>query len=306
MDDVTDVLKLELQLYGIELSDAQLESIFKDYPQSLFLDSLDLTLVPMRSINSIQPSKLYLTNNKLNLLPDFSTLIDLEDLFLTWNEIEKIDETSRLPGNLRLLSLKGNKITNLPHQIFDLKRLLLLDLSRNQLDSLSVKVEQLESLSQLYIESNKLTEIPEEIVNLNNLQNLSLDNNTIGSLPNLNSMHRLEYLRLEGNNLLIVDNNLALPNIKEINLNRNNISSIENEAFVSKKMHFLDLSENKLTELPICLASLPLRYLYIAHNPIEKEMQVLEQITTLQDLRIDKNQVDYLPNSIDTRIIKII
>ena len=75
--------------------------------------------------------------------------------------------------NLRLLNLRGNKLTNLPESLFLLSQLRVLDLSCNKLSELHVKISQLKQLKVLNLAENLLSSIPNSIGHLSSLESLT-------------------------------------------------------------------------------------------------------------------------------------
>ena len=82
----------------------------------------------------------------------------------------------------------GNKFTELPSEIVDLKVLRRLDVSYNQLVSLPTSIQKLNQLEELHLSGNKLTELPSEIGDLKELRRLDVSGNPLS----MDAIHVLE------------------------------------------------------------------------------------------------------------------
>ena len=80
---------------------------------------------------------------------------------------------------LAVLYLNGNKLTELPAEISDLRELRELGVNNNQLVGLPTSVHRLTKLEELYLSENKLTELPAEISDLRELRELGVRHNPL-------------------------------------------------------------------------------------------------------------------------------
>ncbi|WPD22611.1 MAG: COR domain-containing protein [Candidatus Electrothrix scaldis] len=161
------------------------------------------------------------------------------------------------------LDLNWQDLTELPHELFELKQLTRLDLSSNHLTSLPPKLFQLRKLTELGLSSNQLTSLPPELFELKELSSLNLINNRLFRLPP-------EIVQL--NNLTILF------------LTLNRLSTLPIELFKLKNLTNLALNSNHLTTLPPEIAQLPnLKRIVLDNNPltsppIELAVQGIEAI----------------------------
>ena len=100
----------------------------------------------------------------------------------------------------------------------------------------------------LYVE---LPQIPNILIiyrrpkeRLQNPEKIQLDSRGLQHIPLLEGEERIKYLNLQNNEILKIENLVSLPNL-----------------------HFLDLSQNKLTELGLCISKLTaMRVLILSKN----------------------------------------
>ena len=170
------------------------------------------------------------------------------------------------------------KLTRVPHEVFELTHLRVLNLSHNKLSSLPDDFTSLSNLKHLYLSGNKLSKIPDSFGNLSNLKTLDLSGNRLSSLPELfGEIKDLTTLDLRGNRLS------GLPN------SFGNLSSLTT----------LYLSYNQLSELPNSLFELSnLTALYLSHNQIFALPNYVDELSNLTTLYLRDNQIYNLPNSI--------
>ncbi|MCA9329863.1 leucine-rich repeat domain-containing protein [Candidatus Saccharibacteria bacterium] len=96
---------------------------------------------------------------------------------------------------LEYLSISNNKITTVPPEIGQLKKLKVLRLGCNKICTLPSEIGQLTELQILSIHSNKITRLPDEICNLVNLTTLECSHNGLTSLPdNIGNLTNLKEL----------------------------------------------------------------------------------------------------------------
>ena len=84
--------------------------------------------------------------------------------------------------------MSGNKLTELPSEIGDLKELRRLGVSNNQLVSLPTSIQKLHQLEKLHLYDNRLTELPSEIGDLKELRRLDVSGNPLS----MDAIHVLE------------------------------------------------------------------------------------------------------------------
>lgn len=178
------------------------------------------------------PTKL--AESKLSLLLLFSLLIlssavkaqSENDSLSLFKEYKNIDEALKNPSqvykldlsnqeivladtvwhqftNLKYLSLKNDRLKEIPAGIGNLQNLEVLDLSGNDFKSLPSNFNKLTNLQELYLNDEKNFELAQNIdilSTLPKLKSLHIENDNLTSLPkNINKLNHLELLYLNSN-----------------------------------------------------------------------------------------------------------
>ena len=167
------------------------------------------------------------------------------------------DEVTRIVG-LKMLSLRGNLLTEFPSGLEGLSDLRVLALDDNRLTSLSARIGELSRLERLTLGSNELAELPPELGRLSTLNTLTISRNRLTRLPaEIGLLRSLELLAASGNQLVELPAEIGeLPCLQ-----------------------FLSLVDNLLTSLPSSLAGL-LRaglVLQLDSNPLDAPIRELHK-----------------------------
>ncbi|VDN57249.1 unnamed protein product [Dracunculus medinensis] len=200
---------------------------FTDWPEIKFLtDSRFELVITNTSLDERKPSindeglqaVLFRKNSPLNFLD--LTCVGLSKLYCHVMNLQ----------NLTNLVLRSNSLVNIPDEITDIKSLKLLDLSHNA-----------------------ITNLPSAMGNLINLCSVNLSNNKV-VFTNLRS---LQILDVSYNNLEEFPSTLPHNTAKILLFNSNCINKLPEEiSYLSDQLRTLNLSSNKLRDLPIALSSL--------------------------------------------------
>jgi hypothetical protein len=158
-----------------------------------------------------------------------------------------------LADSLEILDLTNNSLSELPSDLYRLKKLRIIFCSSNQFTHLPEALGECENLSMIGFKANKINHIPENSIPTTNLRWFIVTDNELKSVPNaLGDCIKLQKLMLAGNQLTVLPASLA------------NCHALE----------LLRISANQFTSIPDFLFDLPnLRWLAYAGNPFCDELE---------------------------------
>ena len=130
--------------------------------------------------------------------------------------------------NLRELNLCQNYLQKLPKSFFKLTRLEVLDLSKNIFHALPERIGQLKSLRKLYFSNNQFEKVPVSLGMLKNLEELDLSKNRIRYLPKeIGNLLQLTCLVLRSNNIQSLPEEISkLTHLKTLDMGENCIREL--------------------------------------------------------------------------------
>ena len=177
-------------------------------------------------------------------------------------------------SNLRTLNLNNNMLTSFPDNLFQgLVNLKVLSIAYNKIANLSKeKFEGLTQLHSLFLQGNVISILETKLFNsLVNLESLYLSKNALVKLNRFifKSLRMLQVLRIENNKLEILDKYLfqELTDLSTLLLQNNIIKYVDKDVFKDTiSLSFIDLSSNKLIEMPNFQHIISLKYLNIRGN----------------------------------------
>nr|XP_022908064.1 toll-like receptor 6 [Onthophagus taurus] len=268
--------------------------------------------------------RLNLTKNKLQ-----------DVISLGFNEIDEMTHSRSCGNSLDILDLSDNDIISIPdHSFANLKSLRTLSLQNNAISSLGDRAfSNLKNLQTINMSSNSIVALPPELFHSSrSLNHLYLQNNSLsvlapGILEGLDQLQvvdlshnelssrwinrdafkglvRLVELNLGYNSLNKIDGNVFrdLFSLQILNLERNQIETIVEGAFGQlSNLHALILSHNRLQTIEAFHLNgmYALNQLILDFNYIKIiDDQSFENITNLQDLGLNGNQLDSVPDGI--------
>ncbi len=183
--------------------------------------------------------------------------------------IEFPNEIFELAESLEILDLSGNYLSQLPFNIYCLKKLRILFLSNNNFVDFPKVLYSCESLDIIGFKANKIQNIAEDSLPLN-LRWLILTDNRINQLPkSIGNCRLLQKVMLAGNRL----------------------TSLPSEMSSCRNIELLRISANNIQQLPDWLFSLPrLTWLAFAGNPFLDHSHLKFSIPTIDwdDLTIQE------------------
>ncbi|ETN70992.1 leucine Rich repeat-containing domain protein [Necator americanus] len=247
--------------------------------------------------------QLSLSNNRLSSIEQGSLLKCplLQQLELNNNLLEGIEN---LPETLIHINLASNQLSTIPPSLVVLPHLVSLNLSHNSIDESSPNVFTSNVLELLDLSWNRISTIPSRLYpnSMGSLVHLHLEGNHIPELKPLELMNytRLQTLNIASNRLEKLRDDIfaGLNELSALRLANNSIDTVEPAAFADLTLGNLfegdvDLSHNRLTEVPIAIGRLfRLKKIDLSHNKIKKLHQfIFNKISHLHTIDLSHNEL---------------
>lgn len=183
---------------------------------------------------------------------------------------------------LKKLKIKGKDLNDLPHSVFNILELEVLELSPERESCLDYKLPELPhaigklvNLRVLILDTNELETLALEVTLLVSLERLVLSNNHLSSLP---------------------DGFMNLKNLKSLHLSNNEIKEFPLELCDLVNLEFLDMCDNSLEELPVKIAKMKkLHTLLLCFNQLRKIPNSICKMSELRCLWLGNNLLKSLP-----------
>jgi Leucine-rich repeat (LRR) protein len=244
--------------------------------QRLYMQFNRLTKLPssMSLLRSLQLLNL-VENSLTSLGPEIGGLTALQELRVSRNSITSIDSAIWKCKSLQTAVFDGNCLVELPQSICRLPLLASLIVSKNRLERLPNRLGDLTSLTELDVAENFLEIFPPSLGQIaKNIQVLSCKGNPLSFVPPEIGSDRpkvlLGYLKalddgFSTGSLCFVEYGFSvipafvftMTALTELNMGKNRLRSIDDDIIVLSNLKLLDVSDNFLRSLPICLHTMP-------------------------------------------------
>ena len=248
--NVTTMFKALKEVYPIPLTDlAQISAWEDDALEKIYGHLVEKDPAQFPRLNSVSEIKKFLDDPK-----NLPAIQSVKCIYIDKKGIKAIPPQLLKFSNLRELKLTNGEIPFIPEWIGNLKKLGALDLV-----------------------GNRIQKIPDSLGNLTNLEQLDLRNNQIEVIPDcLGNLTQLEVLRLCFNQIRAIPTTLSkLTNLRVLALNNNQIeefpawiSSLPRFSSTSTDSARLELSHNKIREIPATIPNRPHAHINLEYNRI--------------------------------------
>ncbi|CAL1170946.1 unnamed protein product [Cladocopium goreaui] len=333
LEGLPEQLVMLESLEELDLADNRLLQLPDDMKRLENLQQLNVRKNLLSRLPSLGDSLLEVdaSQNRLDTFPDLGPRSQLRTLWLGGNQIPELPETVNC-RSLVGLQLAQNMLQVLPKSLGTLRQLQHLDLSENCLMTLPKEIfEQLKQLCSLDLTSNRICGL-EPLGVLPDLRKLAASDNAIERLPDdFDEFLALRTLELVGNPVvakmqlskqhpawlglyllqsvgslrechLVDDESLkelpAMVDGGRLCLQGQGLRSLPRSICLVNLVQQLDVSSNRLTELPAALGKLPLRELCVANNQLRELPSSFSDLTQLQQIDASNNQLQQLPEDL--------
>ncbi|XP_053398206.1 toll-like receptor 5 [Mercenaria mercenaria] len=223
------------------------------------------------------------------------------------------------------LMLDQNDIGFINGSLSHIHNLKVLNISANKLQSLSGLFQNMTKLTVLNISDNYVQNVKgDEFYHTNGIEKLDLSRNLLLNIPAklFVNLEILTELRLDSNNITVISNKAfsKCTKLSHLYLSKNSLENISLLELHSNKLIYLDITNNKLTELPTgynestgtCYSYFNLQTLNASRNKIESFQA--RCFHSLRNLSLSFNNIEHVPvlshlpklNQIDLRGNRIV
>ncbi|XP_031567584.1 leucine-rich repeat-containing protein 1-like [Actinia tenebrosa] len=303
-------------LQVLNLNQNHIEDLPDSFSQLSCLYSVDISENRIKFLpNEFKSAEIlqyfYVVNNLIKILPPwFEKLYSIIELNLSDNELIDMalppEFCSASGKTLLSLDLSGNKMTELPNNMGELKNLAtfhlgstICELERrafqngNWLKELPDTFSQVTFLAKLHLDENQLVCLPESFGDLVNLEWLDVSQNRINQLPDsFCLLKKLWFFQFSKNKLTALPDNFGeLTSLVELRLDSNSLTELPDSFEKLEKLETLDLFSNKMEKIPKVLLKLKnLQRLDLDENKLRIKDDKVPKLTT---------KVQYAPRNPD-------
>lgn len=294
-----------VRLTDLNLAHNQLTELPTDLSNIRALLKLDVTHNNLRRLPNLGELRklqvLYAQHNDIEELPGFEGCENLQELYFGNNFIKDVEaDFCESMSLLKILDLRDNKIEILPDQIAMLQHIIRMDLTNNELASLPNSLGLLSHLQNLQIEGNKFKQIRQDLIKGGTLRLLKhLRDKMIADEKKLN---------VNGTNAInqevrVFPDKYMMKNSRALNLTQKELTQVPENVFedaAAAEVHIVDISKNKLTEVPNGLSCLSgeISELNMSINRIKELPEFVGSFSRLQYLDLGKNNFSDLPSTL--------
>nr|XP_034338092.1 PH domain leucine-rich repeat-containing protein phosphatase 2 isoform X2 [Crassostrea gigas] len=267
--------------------------------------------IPSEIVHMSSLQMLHIHNNHLNSLPtEMSEMSSLKILVLAFNHFTTIPEvllqSQNSKSNLDSIIMAGNRVEKLPHEVLcRMQHIKKIDLRMNSLSLLpseTAKFHFLELVTHLDVRDNQIKDL--DVRSLKSLEYLNCERNGMQSLQVNGSS--LKNLYATDNVLETFSVNPKPEWLVNLDISRNKLPCLPSWASECFFMVKLDASHNVITDLPprlFCDAR-KLKVLNLSHNKISEVPSDLQNCV-LEDLHLEHNCLTLLPGHLMLQASKL-
>jgi Leucine-rich repeat (LRR) protein/ankyrin repeat protein len=205
------------------------------------------------------------------------------------------------------LQIVGTKIAVLPNELGQFRLLTQVRINTCPVTEIQDGFFNLSNLEHLEISSCRLTTLSPKFVNFKKLTELSFYDNRISVLPEgWDQLPVLKSVNLTGNRLKVLPDSFGkAPLLDTIAAGDNMLSDLP-AAWAGMGLPFLNLSNNRFTQVPGILSKIQgMTYLNLSGNQIAEIPLSVSSMATLQQLEFARNRLTTIPDLRNTHITRL-
>ncbi|KAG9186662.1 hypothetical protein G6011_09770 [Alternaria panax] len=292
-------------LRNVNLRKKDLNSLHRLDELCYQLEELDVSDNKINQVEGIPYSmrRLQAQNNCLNGLTSWTTLVNLQHLDISGNDVDRLDGLAELV-HLRILKADNNKIRSL-QGILHLDGLMELSVRGNEIDTVDFSRTNLKSLTDLDLRKNHLLEV-RNLHCLPQLQHLNLDDNEIEEFPLIDTPFKpcrfLRSIRICRNRTTMLDVDQYFPKLESLYVDGNCLTQVSGLEHLRHLRTFSAREQilNSESDMEMCASNLvrntEVRNLYLSLNPTYG-LQISQHLLSLQRLELASMGLKELPDN---------
>lgn len=223
----------------------------------------------------------------------------ISKLYFKMHVVENVDIQHfpyHLFRNLNTWIMDTGDVTTFPDEISKLENLEKLEINNNSFIDFPESVTKLKALKELIFFQNFFEVIPSSIKNLHNLETLSIIHCPLKEFPNaILELKTLKELYMCGAlNFIIPDNLHELQNLEKLGLHTNGIKNFPECIIHLKKLKYLDISSNKIKNIPTAIEKLTHLGEFILSGNRQMQNCLFLNLPHLKRLVIDRHVNDII------------
>ena len=262
MNNLTSIPKISNSIKFISLDHNKIQTIdvsFDSIQKMSLRNNIITTIKPNISFHGLRI--IDLSYNQITVLPNLRDVFPIvRHLDLSHNQIEILPE---FPFQIEEFSISCNKIKEIPGSFSSLIYIKSANFSDNQIE----KVPQLpETIQTLIIHNNKITKFTES--KTPKLTSLLIRQNNLHKIPKLHES-KIGEISLASNFLTSIKIDSILKNVSTLDLSDNRLTEIPKVIFTIERLRFFSAARNYLKTIPEEVYDTQLVSLNLSQNPIE-------------------------------------
>jgi Leucine-rich repeat (LRR) protein len=237
-------------------------------------------------------------SDRLSAVPACCWSPGLTRLSVKKNRLKELPSAIGKCVALAELDVSENELSVLPGELCALPALVKLNVSENMLAALPTEFGRLTTLTCLIAFKNALSTLPESIGQCAALEEVNFFNNKLTKVPDsISGWLALQDLNLGGNKLKTLPSTRRWAGIERLSLTWNNIVMLPDFGGM-RKLRQLQMGRNQLSELPddALAGCTVLESLDLSTNRLERLPKSIADCVALNNMDLSSNQLTSLPD----------
>ncbi|XP_054001277.1 leucine-rich repeat-containing protein 40-like [Hylaeus anthracinus] len=287
----------------------------------LHLTANEITEIDMSCLEGVgQLRTLTLGSNKITTIPEeIIKLVNLEIFDLSCNNVTKIPSYIGIMPNIKQLTIDGNDVQNIRHDIIRCGTYRILKHIRQNVNSTNVNTTEysisdgdtniypdkytMQSTKLLSLAGQNLVELPQEVLEdacKADVGTVDLSRNKLSVLPEkLSIIARVSDLKLTSNHLTHIPEWIGekYQFLQALDLSKNNLLSLPSSLGLLKYLREINISFNRYKEIPESVYDVESLEIFIANDNLISEIDVssLQKLRKLAILNLANNNIGHIP-----------